>query len=143
MNYRYHPGRALDNSKAIANGNLQVFVDYLRELADIPYLNHGNPEKRDALLSDRAAWARIYAEALAAHLADKDRGRPHEYFTATDAIHALEAAQEYERLKGTRLAERPEREILRRYGLSRAVLRAARKGTLPPCELPGIPSADK
>lgn len=144
---KYHPGRTPDNAKAIASGELQVLVDYLRELALIPYL-HRDPEACKNLLYDRVGAAPIYAEALAAHLFAKGKGAPREFFTLSDAVRAVEAAQEYKRLKGTRhlkgklLIERLEKEIQNRYGISRAVLRAALKDELPPIEFPGIPSAD-
>ena len=138
----YHPGRSHDNAKAIASGELQVLVDYLRELAQIPWV-HRDLKTRDELLLERAMAALEYAEALAAHLVEKGRGAPRELFTPSDVVRAADAASEYKRLKGTRPAARLEKEILNRYGISRAVLRAALQGKLPQGEFPGIPSAEK
>jgi len=152
----YHPGRLPDNAKAIANGDLHVLVDYLRELASTcAIVWDDDPQKRTALNPPELRKARaldrdvlamdaaIYAEALAEFLKPKASNRPRELFTMSEALRAIEAAQEYRRLKGKRPAALLEKQLLRRYGIPRANLRAALKGTLPPSELPGIPSADK
>ena len=145
---RYRPGGDPDNVKAIAQGELQVLVDYLLDLGELarrarpaPPLNPNTP---NSMLLERAQYGREYAAALQVRLDDdKKRGRPRDFSTAFDAVRALGAALEYERLKGTRPALRLEEEILKRYDISRAALRAARKGKLPDIGWPGIPSAGK
>lgn len=140
--HKYHPGRSPDNAKAIAAGELQVLVDFLRDLARIPGANR-DKDTWQPLLLDRAMDSVIYAEALAAHIAPRGRGKPRDVFTISDAVRALEAAAEYKRLEGSRPTARLEKEIQNRHGVSRAVLRAALKGKLPDMELPGIPNAEK
>jgi len=130
-----------DKAKAIAKGELQVLVEYLWNLASISRNDALEPEA----LYARAAEALYYAAALSEYLANRGRGRPPEQFSPNDAFRALKAAREYEAevLKGERPAARIEKEILRRYNVTRALLRAARKNNLPDVSLPGIPRADK
>jgi hypothetical protein len=140
----FHPGRAIDNAKAIGEGDLQVLVDYLRELHSIPWKHNG--EQRARLLEDRAGWALIYAEALRAHLALKGRGQPRKLFTMSDGIRAVEAARWVETQvakKGTRSKARIEKDAMVRFEITRAILRAALTGRLAETELPGIPRAEK
>jgi hypothetical protein len=154
---RESSGRSYDrdspdlNAKEIASGNLQVLVDYLWDLGRTclelqwhSVQNKSTGEERALFLMTQALF---YSKALAAsaYVASRGRGQPRKYFTTSEAFRALQAAADYEAQlqKGERTTKVIERDILRRYNITRGVLRAAVAKKLPKVDHPGIPRAEK
>ena len=129
---QYHPGRVSDNARAIASGELRFLLDCLRDLAQIIY-DRRDPKECYAHLRDRAFAAMFYAEALAAHLGEKGAGRPRGTVTASDAVRANLAADDYKReISKKKPAALAEKIICDRHDITRKLLRDALDGKFPP-----------